>query len=36
VPTFHPAFLLRSPVRKRDTWDDMKLVLRILRGEAAS
>ena len=22
VPTFHPAFLLRSPERKRDTWDD--------------
>lgn len=36
VPTFHPAFLLRSPDRKRDTWDDMKLVLRILRGEAES
>jgi uracil-DNA glycosylase family 4 len=33
VPTFHPAFLLRSPERKRDTWDDMKLVLRILKGE---
>jgi DNA polymerase len=33
VPTFHPAFLLRSPERKRDTWDDMKLALRILRGE---
>ena len=33
VPTFHPAFLLRSPDRKRDTWDDMKLVLSILRGE---
>jgi DNA polymerase len=33
VPTFHPAFLLRSPERKRDTWDDMKLVLKILRGE---
>ena len=35
VPTFHPAFLLRSPERKRDTWDDMKLVLRILKGEEA-
>ena len=33
VPTFHPAFLLRSPERKRDTWEDMKLVLSILRGE---
>jgi uracil-DNA glycosylase family 4 len=36
VPTFHPAFLLRSPERKRDTWDDMKLVLAILRGERES
>jgi uracil-DNA glycosylase family 4 len=33
VPTFHPAFLLRSPERKRDTWEDMKLVRAILRGE---
>ena len=24
IPTFHPAFLLRSPERKRDVWDDMK------------
>ena len=36
VPTFHPAFLLRSPDRKRDTWDDMKLVMSILRGERDS
>jgi uracil-DNA glycosylase family 4 len=36
VPTFHPAFLLRSPERKRDTWDDMKLVMKILRGEQES
>ena len=36
VPTFHPAFLLRSPDRKRDTWDDMKLVMKILRGEQES
>ena len=26
VPTFHPAFLLRSPERKKDVWEDMKLV----------
>ncbi len=30
VPTFHPAFLLRSPQYKRDTWADMKMVLAIL------
>jgi len=33
VPTFHPAFLLRSPERKRDTWADMKKVRALLRGE---
>jgi len=33
VPTFHPAFLLRSPERKRDTWEDMKKVRSLLRGE---
>ncbi len=33
VPTFHPAFLLRSPDRKRDVWEDMKKVRAILRGE---
>jgi DNA polymerase len=32
VPTFHPAFLLRSPNYKRETWDDMKKVLEILKG----
>ena len=27
MPTFHPAYLLRSPERKRDVWDDLKLVM---------
>jgi DNA polymerase len=30
VPTFHPAFLLRSPDRKRDVWEDMKIVRALL------
>jgi len=30
VPTYHPAFLLRSPDRKRDVWDDMKKVRTLL------
>lgn len=30
VPTFHPAYLLRSPERKREVWDDMKKVRAIL------
>ena len=31
IPTFHPAFLLRSPERKRDVWDDMKKVRALLQ-----
>jgi len=27
MPTFHPAYLLREPERKRDTWNDLKLVI---------
>ncbi|MBS1121247.1 MAG: phage polymerase-related protein [Deltaproteobacteria bacterium] len=27
MPTFHPAYLLREPDRKRDTWSDLKLVM---------
>jgi uracil-DNA glycosylase len=33
VPTFHPAFLLRSPERKRDVWEDMKKVQTLLREQ---
>lgn len=33
VPTFHPAFLLRSPDKKREAWEDLKKVRAILRGE---
>ena len=32
MPTFHPAFLLRSPERKKDVWEDMKLVRDYLAG----
>jgi DNA polymerase len=27
MPTFHPAFLLRSPERKREAWDDLRAVM---------
>jgi DNA polymerase len=30
IPTFHPAYLLRYPEKKRETWEDMKLVRRLL------
>ena len=32
VPTLHPAFLLRSPDRKRDVWEDMKKIRAMLRA----
>ena len=32
IPTFHPAFLLRSPERKRDVWDDMKKARALLQN----
>jgi DNA polymerase len=34
IPTFHPAYLLRSPDRKRDVWEDMKLVRSLLQSDA--
>jgi DNA polymerase len=30
IPTFHPAYVLRNPSAKREVWDDMKLVMRLL------
>jgi DNA polymerase len=30
VPTYHPAYLLRYPEYKRPTWEDLKLVRRLL------
>jgi DNA polymerase len=30
VPTFHPAYLLRSPDKKREVWEDMKIVRALL------
>lgn len=26
MPTYHPAFLLRSPGKKREVWEDMKMI----------
>ena len=35
MPTYHPAYLLRTPSAKREVWEDMKRVRAIL-NEAAS
>lgn len=36
VPTFHPAYLLRSPERKRDAWEDLKRAKALLDQEAGA
>lgn len=28
MPTFHPAYLLRNPERKREVWEDIKLLMK--------
>ena len=33
IPTYHPAYLLRTPSAKREVWEDMKRVRAILQGE---
>jgi DNA polymerase len=30
MPTFHPAFLLRSPEAKKDVWSDLQQVMQVL------
>jgi DNA polymerase len=32
MPTYHPAYLLRTPSAKREVWEDMKRVREILGG----
>ncbi len=31
MPTYHPAYLLRSPGQKRKTWEDLKMVMAEMR-----
>ena len=31
MPTFHPAYLLREPDKKKETWSDLKLVIAELQ-----
>ena len=32
VVTYHPAYLLRSPLEKRKSWEDLKLAMRVVAG----
>jgi DNA polymerase len=29
MPTYHPAYLLRDPTKKRDVWADLQAVMRL-------
>lgn len=33
MPTYHPAYLLRNPAKKREVWEDMKKVRDYLDGK---
>jgi uracil-DNA glycosylase family 4 len=33
LPTYHPAYLLRNPAKKRDVWEDMKMLMKEYRYE---
>ena len=33
LPTFNPAYLLRVAEKKREAWEDLKLVRELLKGE---
>ena len=30
LPTYHPAYLLRNPEKKRDVWEDMKKLMKVI------
>jgi len=34
MPTFHPSALLRDPAKKREVWEDMQKVMKLLGKEA--
>lgn len=36
VITYHPAYLLRSPLEKRKSWQDLRMAMDVLRGEVAA
>jgi DNA polymerase len=30
MPTYHPAFLLRYPEKKRETWADIQMIMGVM------
>jgi DNA polymerase len=35
VVTYHPSALLRYPMYKKPTWEDMQVVLKLMAGASA-
>jgi len=33
IPTYHPAFLLRNPEKKREVWEDMKKIAELIQTQ---
>lgn len=33
MPTYHPAFLLRNPGMKREVWEDVQMIQKVLEGK---
>jgi len=31
LPTYHPAYLLRNPEKKRDVWEDVQKLMKQLK-----
>jgi DNA polymerase len=30
MPTFHPAYLLRNPEKKKEVWEDVQQIMKML------
>ena len=35
MPTFHPAYLLRNPEKKKEVWEDMKKIMALLSDNSS-
>ena len=34
MPTYHPAYLLRNPAQKRQVWEDVQQIMKLLDGKS--
>jgi uracil-DNA glycosylase len=36
ICTYHPSYLLRNPAAKRDVWDDLQVLVELMKGAVAN